>query len=90
MNKHDEQLCKQFDLDPEDTEKEIEKYESGQLDDMEFGEPVEGRPKPKLRQTTVKLYDFEIAAIDRAAQLEGISRSEFIRRSIDNELVALA
>ena len=43
-----------------------------------------------MRSSSVKFFDFELAAIDRAAEREGISRSAFIRRACDNELVSLA
>lgn len=43
-----------------------------------------------MKTTSFKLYDFELAAIDRPAAKEGISRSAFIRRACDHELIALA
>lgn len=43
-----------------------------------------------MKTASLKFYDFELAAIDSAAKREGISRSAFIRRACDNELVALA
>lgn len=43
-----------------------------------------------MKASTVKFFDFELAAIDAAAKREGISRSTFIRRACDNELIANA
>lgn len=55
---------------------------------MAFGTPIQGRPELRMKTSSVKFYDFELAAIDRAAKSEGISRSEFIRRACANELLA--
>ena len=65
-------------------------FENGSWEDFEFGEPIDGRPQAKMKTTSLKFYDFELAAIDAAAKKEGISRSAFIRRACGNELVALA
>jgi metal-responsive CopG/Arc/MetJ family transcriptional regulator len=43
-----------------------------------------------MKSATFKLFDFELEAIDRAAEREGISRSAFIRRACDNELIEMA
>ena len=68
----------------EEVEADAEVYESGDVSAFKFGEPIEGRP------TSMMLFDFEIEAIDRAAKKEGISRSAFIRRALDNELISLS
>ena len=86
----DKELYKMFGTTLEEVEHDVEQYENGDYSKMAFGDPVNGRPKPKIKTTSVKLFDFELAAIDRAAEREGISRSAFIRRACDNELVALA
>ena len=65
-------------------------YENGTWEGFKFGNPVDGKPEAKMRTTSLKFYDFELAAIDAAAKKEGISRSAFIRRACGNELVALA
>ncbi len=87
---NDKELCKMFNTTLDEVASDVEKYERGDLSEMAFGAPIEGRPQPKMKSASVKLYDFELAAIDRAAAAEGISRSAFIRRACDNELVALA
>lgn len=87
---NDEELCKMFGTTIEQVEADVERYESGDLSTFDFSAPIEGKPAAKMKTTSVKLYDFELTAIDRAAKSLGISRSEFIRRACDNELVAIA
>ena len=86
----DKDLCEAFGTTLEEVQADVEFYEKGDFSKMAFGEPVEGRPKSKMKTTSFKLFDFELSAIDAAAQSEGISRSAFIRRACDNELVARA
>lgn len=86
----DKELCKAFGTTLEEVDSDVEAFESGSWNDFEFGAPVEGRPQAKMKTTSLKFYDFELAAIDAAAKKEGISRSAFIRRACGNELVALA
>ena len=86
----DKELCKAFGTTLEEVDSDVEAFESGPWNDFKFGEPAEGRPQAKMKTTSLKFYDFELAAIDAAAKKEGISRSAFIRRACGNELVALA
>ncbi len=87
---NDRQLCEMFGTTLEEVEADVEKYESGDLSDFDFSKPIDGRPTAKMKTSTVKFYDFELAAIDSAAKREGISRSAFIRRACENELIAIA
>lgn len=87
---NDRELCEKFGTTLEEVETDVELYEKGDLSGMRFGKPIDGKPQPKMKSTSFKLFDFELAAIDRAAAAEGISRSAFIRRACDNELVAMA
>ena len=87
---NDEQLINKFGMTTEEVEAEIERFEGGKWAELKFGKPIEGRPSAKMKTTSLKFYDFELAAIDAAAKREGISRSAFVRRACDNELVALA
>ncbi len=87
---NDKELCKKFGTTLEEIEADVELYEKGDFSNMKFGTPIEGKPQPKMKSTSFKLFDFELEAIDRAAAAEGISRSAFIRRACDNELIALA
>ncbi|WP_165047221.1 MULTISPECIES: CopG family transcriptional regulator [unclassified Adlercreutzia] len=86
----DRDLCEMFGTTLEEVEADAEKHESGDFSSFDFGKPIDGRPTAKMRTTSLKLYDFQLKAIDKAAEKEGVSRSEFVRRAIDNELVALA
>lgn len=86
----DMELCEKFGTSLEEVESDVEMYENGDFSKIRFGSPVDGRPQPKMKTTSFKLFDFELAAIDRAAAAEGISRSAFIRRACDNELVSIA
>ena len=87
---NDEKLCEMFGTTLEEVEADVEKYEEGDFSGMVFGDAVEGRPKAKMKTTSFKLFDFELAAIDRAAEKAGMSRSAFIRRACDNEVIAMA
>ena len=86
----DKELCEAFGTTLEAIEADAQKYEDGSIGDFKFGTPIDGRPEAKMKTTSLKLYDFELAAIDAAAKREGISRSAFIRRACDNEHIALA
>lgn len=87
---NDDELCKKYGTTLEDVDRDVEEFEHGDWGSFHFGDPVEGRPKPKMKTTSLKFYDFELAAIDAAAAKEGISRSAFIRRACDNEVVAVS
>ena len=86
----DEELCQAFGTTLEEVESDVDAFEDGTWESFKFGEPVDGKPGAKMRTTSLKFYDFELAAIDAAAQKEGLSRSAFIRRACNNEVVALA
>lgn len=87
---NDNELCKMFGTTLEDVEQDVNRFEDGDWNDFRFGKAVNGKPSAKMKTTSMKFFDFELAAIDSAAKREGISRSEFIRRACDHELVALA
>lgn len=86
---NDRELCEAFGTTIEEVESDVKKYEKGDFSDMTFGTPIDGRPYAKMKTTSFKLFDFELAAIDKAAKSEGISRSAFIRRACDNELISM-
>lgn len=87
---NDKELCELFGTTLEEVIEDVENYEKGKFDEMKFASPIDGRPQLIMKTTSFKLFDFELAAIDRAAKKEGISRSAFIRRACENELVAMA
>lgn len=88
MNKSDKELCEKFGTTANEIESSAELYERGDLNGMRFGAPINGRPQSKMCSTSFQLYDFELAAIDRAAKIEGISFSAFVRRACCNELAS--
>ena len=86
----DKELSKAFGTSIEEIDADVESFENGDWSDFKFGKPIDGKPQAKMKTTSLKFYDFELAAIDAAAKREGISRSAFIRRACSNELVAFA
>ena len=86
----DKELSAAFGTTIDEIDADVEAFEHGDWEGFEFGTPIDGRPEAKMKTTSLKFYDYELAAIDAAAKKEGISRSAFIRRACDNELVALA
>lgn len=86
----DSDLCRAFGTTLEDVERDVEEFEHGDWSKLSFGEPVDGRPRARMRSTSLKLYDYELAAIDRAAKTRGMSRSAFIRKAISDELVEMS
>lgn len=87
---HDSELCKMFGTTVEQVESDCEKYESGDFSGWEFGKPIDGRPKAAMRTTSLKFSETELTAIDNAAKRLGLTRSAFIRRACDNEIMAIA
>lgn len=86
----DEELCRMFGTTLEQVDADAEKYESGDLSGWEFAAPVDGRPRVKMRTASLKMPEFELVAIDRAAKSRGMSRSAFIRQACSNELMESA
>jgi predicted DNA binding CopG/RHH family protein len=86
-----EELHKKFDVTDEQLDTRAAEYESESWDGMRFGKIIQGRPKlyaEELKTITVKVPASRIAAIQNAASKSGMSRSEFVRQAIDNELIA--
>ena len=67
---NDRELCEMFGTTLEEMEADAEKYEKGDFSDMRFGEAIDGRPQAKMKTTSFKLFDFELAAIGKAAERE--------------------
>ena len=86
----DEEICKKLGTTLEEVDRDVEEFEHGTWEGFAFGQPIDGRPTAKMKTTSLKFYDFELAAIDAAAKRAGITRSAFIRRACNNELVAMA
>ena len=86
-------LLEKFGVTDELLDAWAEEYESDDWSHMRFGEVVQGRPRvadEKVGTITVKVPESRLKAIERIMSETGITRSEFVRRAIDNELVAIA
>lgn len=88
----DEQIIKEFGLTSEDVERIVQKVESGDASDFDASKIMEGRPleQEPMETISLKIPRSRVRAVNRLAKEAGMSRSEFVRRAIDNELVALA
>lgn len=85
------ELHKKFGVTPEYLEESAAEYESVSWDTMRFGEITQGRPRlsnEPLSTLTVKVPESRVAAIKMAAEKRGVSRSDFLRQAIDNELLS--
>jgi predicted DNA binding CopG/RHH family protein len=88
-----EELHKKFGVTDEQLDTWAAEYENESWDGMSFGKIIQGRPRlydEELKTITVKVPASRIAAIQNAASKNGMSRSEFVRQAIDNELVAVS
>ena len=52
----------------DEVESDVDAFENGTWEGFKFGNPVDGKPEAKMRTTSLKLYDFELAAVDAAAK----------------------
>lgn len=86
----DEELCRRFGTTLEEVDRDVDEFENGSWDGIEFSEPIEGRPVSQMKTASFKLYDFEMEALDRAAAKAGMSRSAFIRKAVTDELVEMS
>ena len=87
------QLAEKFGVTTEELERRAGEYESDDWGQMEFGEVVAGLPETKEKMevfVSCQIQPSRAKAIEAAAREMGISRSEFIRRAIEHELVALS
>ena len=90
---NNEELHKKFGVTADELDKRAAEYESTAWENMSFGEIIQGRPKlydEELKTITVKVPASRVTAIQNVADKRGVSRSEFIRQAIDNELIALS
>ena len=88
----DTQLIKEFGLTVEEVDRIVKKVESGDLSDFDAAKVMEGRPleQEPMETISLKIPRSRVKAVNRIAKEAGMSRSEFVRRAIDNELVAFA
>lgn len=92
MTMTNEQLHGKFGVTDEELESRAAEYEAADWSHMRFGQVVPGRPRvadEPLESITVKIPRSRAAAIGRLQLETGITRSEFVRRAIDDELMAM-
>ncbi len=88
---NDKELCEMFGISIEDVESEVEKVESGDYSSWDFSRVMMGSPmeNEKLEVISTPVGESRIKAIKRITEEKGITRSEFVRRAIDHELLAM-
>lgn len=89
---NDKQLIEEFGLELDEVEEIVTKVESGDLSDFDTSKIIEGRPleHEPMETISLKIPRSRVKAVNRIAKETGMSRSEFVRRAIDNELISLA
>jgi len=88
-----EDLYRKFGVDADYIEESAAEYESPSWEGMRFGTITQGRPRisdEPLCTLTVKVPESRISAIKNAAAKKGVSRSDFLRQAIDNELISMS
>lgn len=88
-----EELRERFGVTADQLDAWADEYESADWSRMRFGEVINGRPRVSdepLDSITVKIPHSRVMAMKRMQQETGVTRSEFVRRAIDHELMALA
>ena len=88
-----EELHEKFGVTSEQLDTWADEYESEDWSHMRFGEVTIGRPRiadEPLDSITVKVPHSRAVAMKRVQQEKGITKSDFVRRAIDRELMAMA
>ncbi len=88
----DREISKAFGTTLEKIESDVAAVESGDLSAFDFNRAILGRPMvdDKMESISLKIPHSRVVAIEKAAKEQGVTRSEFMRRAIDRELVASA
>ena len=90
---NEEQLNEKFGVTSAELEQRAAEYEENDWSGMEFGEIAEGLPETKEKMevfVSCQIQPSRARAIDAAAKRQGVTRSEFIRRAIEHELIAVS
>ena len=90
---NNDELNKKFEVSEEQLNEWAAEYESESWDKMSFGKIIQGRPRvsdEELKPITVKVPASRLAAMQYITSKNGISRSEFLRQAIDNEIIAMS
>ncbi len=91
--KNNEELRRKFGMTGEQLDAWANEYESDDWSHMRFGEVIVGRPRVSgepLDSITVKVPHSRVVAMKRIQQETGITKSDFVRQTIDHELAARA
>lgn len=86
----DESLHERFGVTSEQLDAWASEYESDDWSHMEFGEITQGRPKlcdEPLDTIVVKVPRSRVAAMKVVTSRRHETRSDFVRRAIENELM---
>jgi hypothetical protein len=88
----DEELCEMFGTSLEEVGRGVAKVEEGDYSDFDFSRAMPGRPmeREKMEMITATVPASRVAAMRRVTDRLGISRAEFVRTAIDNELMSMA
>lgn len=88
-----EELHEKFGVTSEQLDAWADEYESADWSHMRFGAVTAGRPRitdEPLDSITVKIPHSRALALKRIQQERGITKSDFVRKAIDNELMAMS
>ena len=92
LTKHDKQILDSISLSENDLNEELGKFEEGDFSDFDFSKTIDGRPieEEKFQMVSAPIAASRLVAIKRITSKQGISRSEFIRKAVDHELLNYA
>ncbi len=90
---NNEELHEKFGVTAGQLDAWAEEYENADWSGMRFGKAVDGTPdiaEEPFDSITVKLPRSRVVAMKKIQKESGITKSDFVRRAIDNELVSMA
>ena len=89
---NDQELCGLFGTTLEDVERDVAAVEAGDFSAFDFSQAMLGRTieDEKMDAISLKVPHSRVVAMERVAKEQGVTRSEFVRRAIDRELLASA
>ncbi len=91
MSKRDEEILASIGMTEADVDAIAEACESGDYSMWDGSRVFYGSPlKEEMTTISIRLPKSRVAAIERVASKDGLSRSEFVRRAIDQELMETA
>lgn len=90
---NNKELHEKFDVTAEQLDAWADEYEGADWSHMRFGAIVNGRPKvaeEPLDSITIRVPHSRVVAMKKIQQESGMTKSDFVRRAIDNELMSMA